>query len=498
MNALPTFPWLTLITLLPLAGVLPCLLLRKSARDCRGVALATSVAVLGLTLWLGWEHYSSSGWYVIEDVAWIEHFGIRWTLGLDGLALTLIVLTALLSCGAHLLAWRITERVPFLLALLLIMESGFLGVFLALDLVLFYICWEVMLVPLFFLVGIWGREGRVRAALKTFLVTLCGSLLMLVGIVALYLLHGEQTGTYTFALRELLQHPLTGPAQYWVCGAFLAAFLIKAPIVPLHSWLIDAHTAAPVCGAVDLAGLLLKTGIYGLLRFGFPLFPDATRLWLPWLMIPALFGLFHAAWVAYRQTDLKRLAAYSSVSHLGLVVLGLAVWNTTALEGAILLMLIHGVSAAALFAAGGMIAARAGTTQLNELGGVWGRAPFLGGLFLLFGMASAGVPGLGNFVGEILILFGTFSAHPLLAAVAATTMVTTAVYMTGLLKAVLWGPPADDAVWADLTWREGWVLVPLALLIVWVGVYPEPFLAPLREPVQFLLTTVGTLSGGAP
>lgn len=489
-TALPQFPWLSLLIGLPLAGALLCLLQRRSAGECRWLALATTLATLMISLWLFVTQGDgqSSGWLLREDAAWIPRFGIRYTLGLDGISLLMVLLTAFLHTVAVLIAWPEQRRVPLFMALLLILESGLMGVFLAVDLVLFYLFWEAMLLPMVFLIGIWGEEGRRRAAVRFFLYTLAGSLAMLIAMIALYLLYAAQNGAPSFALADLAQTRLTLTQEYLLFGGFMLAFAIKAPLVPFHTWQPDALSESPAAGSVDLTGLLLKTGLYGMIRFAFPLFPNATRNCLPFLAALALFGLFHAAWSAYRQEDIKRILAYSSISHLGLVMLGLAAWNATAWQGSILLMVTHGVVTGALFAVVAMLRTRTGTRDLAELGGLWGAAPALSAFFLLFALASLGLPGLANFSGEILVLLGTFRTQPLWALLALPGLVFAAAYLLRLVQGTLWGPaPSTRGTMADLTLREWLVLVPLALLTIWLGLYPAPFLAPLAGPVQSVL-----------
>jgi NADH-quinone oxidoreductase subunit M len=492
-SALPQFPWLTLLILLPLGGALLCLLHHRRAEECRWLALATTAATLGITIYLfvGYGQ-GDSGWLLYEDVAWIPRYGIRFTLGLDGISLLLVLLTAFLQVIAVLMSWPVKQHVPLFFCLLLILEATLMGIFLALDLMLFFLFWEVMLLPMFFLISIWGHERRHYAAIKFFLYTLAGSLVMLVAMIALYLIHGEQTGTYSFALAELMQTDLSSQQEMLLFLGFLLAFAIKIPLVPFHTWLPDAHTEAPVAGTIDLTGLLLKTGIYGLIRFAFPLFPEATRSFLPVLGIVALTGIFHAAWAAYRQDDIKRLFAYSSISHVGLVVLGLAAWQLTAWEGSILLMLAHGISTGALFVLIAVIRQRTGTRNLAELGGLWGQAPQMAFLFLFFSLASLGLPGLANFAGEILVLLGTFQTHPVWAAIALVGIVFTAAYMLRLVQGVVWGPVEGRPTLPDLTSREWLILLPMAVLVLWLGVYPEPFLRPLHGAV------VNIMTGGLP
>ncbi|GAB6084005.1 NADH-quinone oxidoreductase subunit M [Desulfuromonas carbonis] len=501
MNPLPSFPWLSLLVFLPLAGAFLCVLRRHEPVECRALALATSLVLFGVTLWLFVRfHAGSSDWFLFEDFAWIPRYGIRFTLGLDGLSLLMVLLTGFLQVVAILVSWPVKRHGPLFFALLLLLESGLMGVFLALDMVLFYLFWEVMLIPMFFLIGVWGHERRLYAATKFFLYTLAGSLLMLVALLALYLLHGEQTGLYSFALADLIKTELTTGQSWLLFAGFMLAFAIKTPLIPFHTWLPDAHTEAPTAGSVDLAGLLLKTGVYGLLRIAFPLFPGPTAAFLPFLGALAVGGIFYGAWIATAQVDAKRLVAYSSVSHLGYVILGLTAWNATALSGSILQMVNHGITTGALFCMIGMIDSRAKTRQLDSLGGLWARMPVLSGFFLFFSLASLGLPGLNNFTGEIIILLGTFKVHPVLTILAAAGVVLSAAYMLRLVREILWGPPLGTDPWPDLTLREGLILVPMAILVVWLGLYPATFLAPLDGTLANLLHSGASLAqaGGAP
>ncbi|MBE0597203.1 MAG: NADH-quinone oxidoreductase subunit M, partial [Desulfuromonadales bacterium] len=402
------FPWLSTLIFLPLAAAGLCLLLRHHPGVSRWLALVVTGAVLAVTIGLFVAADGRGGWLLYEDYPWIAPFGVRYTLGLDGISLILVLLTGLTQLLAILVSWRRKYQVAIFFAMLLFMEGGIMGVFLSLDLFLFYLFWEVMLIPMFFLIGVWGHGQRVYAAVKFFIFTMAGSLLMLLAIIALYLLHGQQTGDYTFSLAALQQTAVPAHLEPWLFAAFLLAFVVKVPLVPLHTWLPDAHTEAPTAGSLDLAGLLLKTGLYGLVRIAFPLFPEMTQAVLPLLAVLALVGIFYGAWIAYAQTDAKRLVAYSSVSHVGFMVLGLAAWDSLAMEGSLLQMFNHGVTTGALFIMIGMIQHRAETREIGHLGGMWGKMPVLSAFFLFFCLASLGLPGLNNFAGEILILLGTF------------------------------------------------------------------------------------------
>lgn len=493
LTNLPQFPWLSLLVFLPLIGALLCLLHKGRHAECRWLALVIALAAFGVTVFLFVCHGQGDGhWLLYEDAAWIDRYGVRYVLAMDGIALLMVLLTAFLQIAAVLLAWRVERHVASFFALLLLLQTGLMGIFLAYDLVLFYLFWEVALIPMFFLISIWGGVNRRQAALKLFLYTLIGSLCMLVAMIALYQIHGAQSGVYTFVIGELLQTRLTVAQEAWLFAGFLAAFVVKSPLVPFHTWLTDALTESPAAGSLDLTGLLLKTGIYGLIRVAFPLFPNATVSFLPILGVLALVGLFYAAWCAYHQDDIKRLLAYSSISHLGLVLLGLAAWQLTAWEGSILLMVTHGITTGALFVLVALIRERTGTRSMRELGGLWGQAPCLAFVFLLFSLASLGLPGLANFAGEILVLLGTFQQHPLWAVVALLGVVFAAAYMLRLVQGVLWGAAHSERTLPDLTLREGLILLPMAILVVWLGIYPEPFLAPLHGTVAALL------AGGLP
>ncbi len=487
------FPLLSLLLWLPLAGGLLCLLSGRSPGAPRWLAAGTALLVLLLTLVAATVGPATENWLLFEDRSWIEAFGIRYTLGLDGISLLLIVLTAFLQLVAVFVSWD-QERSPGLFfALLLLLETGIIGVFLALDLILFYLFWELMLIPMFFLIGIWGTQRRVYAAVKFFFFTLAGSLCLLLAVISLYLLHAEQTGSYTFALEALRQTDLSFGQELLFYLAFMAAFVVKVPLFPFHSWLPDAHAEAPVAGSVDLAGLLLKTGVYGMIRFAFPLFPLAAERSLPVLAVLALVGLFYAAWVAYQQTDIKRIVAYSSISHMGFVLLGLAAWNQTAWEGSLLLMVNHAVTTGALFVAIAILEKRTGTREITQLGGLWKSQPNLSAFFLLFSLASLGLPGLANFAGEILILIGVFTQHPGWAIIAVAGVLFSAIYILRMVQGTIWGPSCSPFDRLDLSKREWLILIPLAVLVVLLGCYPQPLLDQLTEPVARLLEQGGQI-----
>jgi NADH-quinone oxidoreductase subunit M len=402
------------------------------------------------------------------------------------------MLTAFTFCVALLVSWKsITEKTGLFLTLLLAMESGIMGVFLSLDLALFYLFWEVMLIPMFFLIGIWGHGRRIYSTVKFFLFTLAGSLLMLLAIIGLHLQHAGQSGVATFSPPELLHTQMPPTTQFWLFAAFLLAFAIKFPLFPLHTWLPDAHTDAPTAGSVVLAGLLLKTGSYGLIRFGYPLFPQAAQTLTPLLYVLAIIGIIYASLVAFAQEDMKRLIAYSSIGHMGFVAIGIAAWQPVALSGSIIQMANHGVTTGALFCLVGMLDERAHTREIRAFGGLWGKIPQFSFFFLFFSLASLGLPGLNNFVGEFLVLVGTMKKAPLVAALAFVGIVLTLVYTVRLVQEILFQQERQPLALADLSLRELSILTVLALLNLWIGVHPAPLLDLIHLPVQLL-------TGGTP
>ncbi|MBI4806254.1 MAG: NADH-quinone oxidoreductase subunit M [Desulfovibrio sp.] len=474
---------LTAITFLPLAFAVGALLLGKRPEACRKFSLAAALVHLVLTAWA-----MSLPLPLREDFTWIAGLGARYTLEMDGLSGILALMTSFLTVIAVLVSWKeINEKVGAYHALVFGVSTTALGVFLARDLLLFLIFWEAQLVPMFFIIGIWGHEDKRRAAFKFFLFSIAGGLFMLLAAIWLYLAHGALTGTYTFALDALLASPVAPGAQAWLLAAFLLAFAIKTPIVPFHTWLPDAHTQAPTAGSLLLAGVLLKTGSYALARWAIPLFPQASAEY--WWILAALGagGLVYASWVAFAQTDAKRLVAYSSVGHMGLVVLGLAVWKTATLEGSVLLMVNHALTTGALFVMVGMLGERAGTREMAKFGGLWKTMPTFSGFFLLFAMASAGLPGLGNFASEMLILLGSYKTAPLAASLAFGGLVLTLAYVLRLLQSVLFGQSATGSVYQDITTREALILAPLAACVVFLGVAPWAVLELIKLPLRALL-----------
>lgn len=492
---MPTdYPILSILIFLPLAGCLFLLPVWAKPQLLRPMALAVALAELVLAGWIFLSAPTGAtgstplpGFFLYEDHSWIEQFGVRYTLGMDGISLLMTLLTAFVMVVSILVSWRaVTERVALFHCLLLLMEGSIMGVFLALDLILFYLLWEVMLVPMLLLIGVWGHGRRVYSAVKFFIYTTAGSLLMLLAIIGIYLVHEGQTGVGTFSLPLLVKTQLAPQTGLWFFAAFLVAFAIKIPLFPLHTWLPDAHTDAPTAGSVILAGLLLKTGSYALIRIGYPLFPAAARSFTPLLFVLAVIGIIYGSWIAYAQKDMKRLVAYSSVGHMGFVAMGIAAWTPMALSGAVLQMVNHGITTGALFVLVGMLDERCGSRDIEAFGGLWGKAPIFSFFFLLFAMASAGLPGLNNFVGELMILIGTFKVAPLAVIPAFLGIILSLVYSVWIVQKVLFGKERSPMALPDVSPREGIVLASLALLCILFGVHPTPFLDLLKAPAALL------------
>ena len=494
---------LTAVTFLPALGGLGLALVPRRRSDlARVVALAVAVAVLALAvpLYLAFDGSRADPQFE-ERAAWMPTLGVSYHIGVDGISLLLVLLTAFLSPLALASAWRaVEERTKEFGIAMLILETGMIGVFVSLDLFLFYVFWEAMLIPMYFVIGVWGGPDRIYAAIKFVLYTLVGSLLMLVAILALYWQHGAATGVYTFDLPVLSRYVLApGLAQDLMFLAFALAFAIKVPLFPFHTWLPDAHVEAPTAGSVILAGVLLKMGTYGFLRFCLPLFPDASIRFAPWVFALAVIGIIYGAWVSTVQPDLKKLVAYSSVSHLGFVMVGLFTLTAQGLVGGIIQMINHGLSTGALFLLVGMIYERRHTRLIADFGGLWRVIPAFSALFLIVSLSSLGLPGLNGFVGEFLILVGAFQVNRLVAALATSGIVFAAVYLLWMCQRVIFGPVThpENRRLADLSAREWAVLAPALALIVWIGVYPVAFTGKTEASVEALIAQVQSKAAAA-
>jgi NADH-quinone oxidoreductase subunit M len=475
------------IVILLLGGVLAWIAGRWHKDAPRWLALFALVTDFAL-LWLAWhfsftsatiQAASASHWLAQESWSWIPRFGIHFHLAMDGLSVWLISLALFLGLAAVLASWReISERTGFFHFNVLWTLAGVLGVFMALDLFLFFVFWEVMLVPMYFLIAIWGHERRIYAALKFFLFTQASGLLMLVAILALVFVHHQNTGAISFDYAILLNTNIAPQTALWIMLGFFIAFAVKLPIVPLHSWLPDAHSEAPTGGSVLLAGVLLKTGAYGMIRFVVPLFPDTALNFAPVAMALGATGIIYGAILAFAQNDLKRLVAYTSVSHMGFIILGIFAWNSLALQGVLLQIIAHGLSTGALFIIAGQLQERIHTREMSQMGGLWGTMPKLGALGLFFAVASLGLPGLANFIGEVVVLMGSFQVSRVLTICAALGLIGAAVYALSLVQKIFFGGNEyqQRSGWTlhDASRRESLVLLGMVAITVWLGLYPHP------------------------
>ncbi len=488
---------ITLATFSPLVGAAVMMLIPREREDRhKMVALVTSlwVAFVGvlLLLWFDLDHTDRLQFAV--DRVWIDVISSHYSVGIDGMSLPLILMTMLVVPACIVYSWNHfpepTNPKAFLI-LILILETGMIGTFVAQDLVLFFVFFEVVLLPMFFMIAVWGGEDRRYASLKFFLFTLFGSALMLVSFLALFFLTGADTFTFTGLADAVAHGGVSRTAQLWIFGGMFLGFGIKVPMFPFHTWLPDAHTQAPTVGSVILAAVLLKLGTYGFLRFGLYLFPEAAHFSAPLFMTLGVVGILYGGVVATMQRDLKRLVAYSSVAHLGFIILGTFALNTEGIEGGLLMMVNHGISTGALFLLVGMIYERRHTRLIDELGGLQRAAPVMAGVFMVVMLSSIGLPGLNGFVGEFLVLVGAFMAHRWWAVVAAAGVVLAALYMLWAYQRVFHGPAeGDNTDMADLNIREGLVLAPLLALIVFLGVYPKPVIERMQPAVDALVAHV--------
>ncbi len=490
------------LIIMPAAGGLIAWYAGRFGRNWpRWISLSVLAITLALALSMFAQHHTGTlrltesadhgAWMAELNYAWIPELGIAFHLAADGLSLILVLLTLFLGIVAVASSWtEIQDRVGFFYFNLLWVLAGIAGVFLAMDLFVFYLFWEMMLVPMYFIIALWGHENRHYAAVKFFLFTQLSGLLMLLSILGLYFIHGRTAGVYTFDYQLLLGTPMKLPIQIFLMSGFFIAFAVKLPVVPFHNWLPDAHTEAPTAGSVVLAGLLLKTGAYGFLRFAVPLFPDAAFRFAPIALLLAVIGILYGAAMAFAQTDFKRLVAYSSVSHMGFVLLGIFLWSGFGLQGAVMQMVCHGIGTGALFMLAGAIQERTHTRDMERMGGLWAAAPRMGGAALFFALASLGLPGLGNFVGEFLVLLGAYSVNVAIAAVAAAGIVAAAVYSLWFVQRTFHGPNLREWIIPDLSGRETAAAAVMIAALVWLGLFPQPVFDTARPSLDYLLKSV--------
>ncbi|MGB7217672.1 MAG: NADH-quinone oxidoreductase subunit M [Vicinamibacterales bacterium] len=493
--------YLSIILFTPLAGALLLLFMSKQQENAIRW-IANIVAFIGFAvsvpLWF-WFQPAGVEFQFVERAVWIPSIGAEYFLGVDGLSVLLILLTTMMGSIAVLSSWTaITERVKEYYIFLLVLQTGMLGAFMSLDFLLFFLFWEVMLVPMYFLIGIWGSANRLYSAIKFFLYTLVGSVVMLLGILALYFAYHAATNVWTFDVTLYRQFGFAAGLQWWVFLAFFLGFAIKVPMFPFHTWLPDAHTDAPTAGSVILAAVLLKMGTYGFLRFSLPMLPDASRAFVPMIVVLSIIGIVYGALVAMAQKDWKRLVAYSSVSHMAMVMLGMFALNPVGITGSIVQQLNHGISTGALFLLVGVVYERRHTREISEYGGLSKVMPVYAAIFLIMTMSSIGLPALNGFIGEFLILQGVFVANKIWAAFAASGIVLGAAYMLMLYQRTMFGAvenPKNERL-LDLSNREFATFVPLLILAVWMGLYPKPFLDRLQSSVASVIARVNPQAAG--
>jgi len=496
LNNVMNVPILTLSIFLPTLGALFIWLFVRDEQAVRWTALAVSVATFIVTLPLMFMFDTTTHHMQFEELhAWIPFFNIQYQLGLDGISMPFVVLTSMLTVVCIVSSWEcIQTRVKEYMIAFLILETTLIGVFCALDAILFYFFWEAMLIPMYLIIGVWGGKNRVYATLKFFLYTLAGSVLMLIALLAMYF----QSGATSFSVLHFMDYAFDFEWQFWIWIAFFVAFAVKVPMWPVHTWLPDAHTEAPTAGSVILAGILLKMGAYGFLRFSLPMLPDASQYFVPLMVGLSLIAVVYISLVAMMQTDLKRLIAYSSIAHMGFVTLGTFMFTQQAVEGAVINMISHGFVAAALFLCVGVLYDRMHTREIAAYGGVANVMPVFAVVMMIFAMANVALPGASSFIGEIMVLVGTFGAEPAanmpistkwVAIIAASSVILSACYTLWMYKRVMMGKIVHDGVktMPDLNRRELMFFLPLIALVLWMGIYPMPVLDVMHVSVAHLI-----------
>jgi NADH-quinone oxidoreductase subunit M len=490
------YPLLSLMIFIPVLGSFLLLFIRNAA-TVRWTALAFSVLELGLCIPLLVNFDSATANMQFgESLSWIAAWDINYRLGVDGISILFVALTTLLTTISILVSWTaVQDRVREFMIAMLFLEAAIIGVFMALDLFLFYLFWEAMLIPMYLLIGVWGGPNRLYAAVKFFLYTLVGSVLMLVAIIAVYFAAG-----HTFDVLAIMNHKFTPAFQFWAFAAFFAAFAVKVPMFPVHTWLPDAHVEAPTAGSIILAGILIKMGAYGFLRFSLPFFPDAAIAWTPAIMVLSVIGIIYGAYMAFAQTDFKKLIAYSSVSHMGFVTLGIFAMNLQGMEGGILQMLNHGVSTGALFLAVGIIYERTHTRLIADYGGIAARVPVYAAFLMIITLSSIGLPGTNGFIGEFTILLGAFLHYKPYAVIASLGIILGAGYMLWLYQRVAFGTvtnPHNEHL-VDMNTREVIAAFPLVALVFIIGLYPNAAFGVMHTSVANLLQHVNAKMQSAP
>jgi len=496
IGTIANFPILSLIAFLPSLGAVFIIFFVKNRWEdgLRWSALAIALVTFLLSLYLPLTFNAGTpGFQWVEKSIWIERFGISYFLGVDGISILLVLLTTFVTVVCILASWtEITIKLKPYMVLFLVVETGVLGVFMSLDLFLFYVFWEIVLIPMVFIIGVWGGGRRLYSAIKFFLFTFTGSLFMLLGILVLYFYHGQLTGIYTFDATILFENPLAPQVQRWIFLAFFLGFAVKIPMFPLHTWLPDAHTEAPTAGSILLAAILLKLGTYGFLRFSLPLLPNASIFFAPLMIALSIVAILYGAYVTIAQKDMKKLVAYSSVSHMGFVMLGLFVFNMEGIKGGLLQMINHGISTGALFLLVGMIYERTHRRMIEDYSGLIRVLPVYGILFLVVALSSMGMPVTNGFIGELYVLIGAYKAHWFFALVVVIGVLLGTVYLLWMFQRIFLGEVKANTsnLLKDLGRRELVAVVPIIIIIFWIGVYPKPFLQVTDTSISNLLKTV--------